>query len=124
MLFEKNIHQQPCDNKHYHLENHNHHGEFALQDCHLCEALQGFFISRFMCIEEGHHTWLSFGNNNYSFNLKRTLKITMRRNCFCRELWKNLLKLWKTTGEGIVATKWDAQKTSQEKGSKGMSECF
>jgi hypothetical protein len=102
----------------------NHHGEIALQDCHLCEALQAFFISRFMCMEEGHHTWLSFGNNNYSFNLKRTLKMTMRRNCFCRELWKNLLKLWKTRGEGIAATKWDAQKTSEEKRSKGMSECF
>jgi hypothetical protein len=43
MLFDKNIHQQLCNNKHYHFDNQNGNGEFwVLQNHHHCEALHSF----------------------------------------------------------------------------------
>ncbi len=60
-------------------------------------------MSRFVCIEVDHHTLWNFGGNHYSFSLKKTLKMTMGNNYVCRDLWSNLIKLWKMKGENTMA---------------------
>jgi hypothetical protein len=46
--------------------------------------------------------------------------MTMGNNYVCRDLWSNLIKLWKMKGENKMASRWGAWRTYQEKGNKGI----
>ncbi len=115
-----NVHQQSHSHMHYHLEKCNYHGEFSLLwNHHHCEVLWVFFMSRFVCIEVDHHTLWNFGGSHYSLSLKIIEKMTMRRNYVWKDLWSNLIKLWKMKGENTLASRWGAWRTYQEQGSNG-----
>jgi hypothetical protein len=76
-------------------------------------------MSRFVCIEVDHHTLWNFGGSHYSLSLKIIEKMTMRRNYVWKDLWSNLIKLWKMKGENTLASRWGAWRTYQEQGSNG-----